>query len=143
MYARLITSHMKPEKFDFATKMFEEKVIPTLRKQKGFRDEISFVDKEHGESVAISFWDSEADALKYEKDVYPKMLETLDDRGELDTHVQPEVFQVDPKKGLAGLRKVLKLILKLMVMMKVLEFSLLVQILFLVQLIWLWLPNMN
>jgi excinuclease ABC subunit C len=37
------------------------------------------------------------------------MLETLDDRGELDTHVQPEVFQVDPKKGLAGLRKVLKL----------------------------------
>jgi excinuclease ABC subunit C len=38
-----------------------------------------------------------------------RMLETLDDRGELDTHVQPEVFQVDPQKGLAGLRKVLKL----------------------------------
>ena len=37
------------------------------------------------------------------------MLETLDDRGELDTHVQPEVFFVDPKKGLAGLQKVLKL----------------------------------
>ncbi len=38
-----------------------------------------------------------------------RMLETLDDRGELDTHVQPEVFFVDPKKGLAGLQKVLKL----------------------------------
>ncbi len=37
------------------------------------------------------------------------LIETLDDRGELDTHVQPEVFQIDPKKGLAGLRKVLKL----------------------------------
>ncbi len=37
------------------------------------------------------------------------MLETLDERGELDTHVQPEVFYVDPKKGLAGLQKVLKL----------------------------------
>ena len=37
------------------------------------------------------------------------MLETLDDRGELDTHAQPEVFYIDPKKGLAGLRKVLKL----------------------------------
>ena len=37
------------------------------------------------------------------------MLETLDERGELDTHVQPEVFFVDPKKGLAGLQKVLKL----------------------------------
>jgi len=37
------------------------------------------------------------------------MLETLDDRGDLDTHVQPEVFYIDPKRGLAGLRKVLKL----------------------------------
>jgi excinuclease ABC subunit C len=37
------------------------------------------------------------------------MLETLDDRGELDTHVQPEVFYIDPKKGLSGLKKVLKL----------------------------------
>ncbi len=38
-----------------------------------------------------------------------QMLETLDERGELETHVQPEVFFVDPKKGLAGLEKVLKL----------------------------------
>jgi excinuclease ABC subunit C len=38
-----------------------------------------------------------------------RMLETLDQRGDLDTHAQPEVFFIDPKKGLAGLRKVLKL----------------------------------
>jgi excinuclease ABC subunit C len=38
-----------------------------------------------------------------------RALETLDQRGELDTHVQPEVFFVDPKKGLAGLQKVLHL----------------------------------
>jgi excinuclease ABC subunit C len=38
-----------------------------------------------------------------------KLLETLDRRGELDTHAQPEVFYIDPKKGLAGLKKVLKL----------------------------------
>jgi excinuclease ABC subunit C len=37
------------------------------------------------------------------------MLERLDERGELDTHAQPEVFYIDPKKGLSGLRKVLKL----------------------------------
>ena len=37
------------------------------------------------------------------------LLETLDQRGELETHVQPEVFPVDPKKGLAGLQKVLHL----------------------------------
>ncbi|WP_419188991.1 excinuclease ABC subunit UvrC [Stieleria marina] len=38
-----------------------------------------------------------------------KMLERLEDRGELDTHAQPEVFYIDPKKGLTGLRKVLEL----------------------------------
>ena len=38
-----------------------------------------------------------------------QMLERLDERGELETHEQPEVFYIDPKKGLAGLRKVLKL----------------------------------
>lgn len=37
------------------------------------------------------------------------MLEKLDKRGEIDQHAQPEVFYIDPKKGLAGLRKVLKL----------------------------------
>jgi len=37
------------------------------------------------------------------------LLETLDQRGELDTHVQPEVFPIDPAKGLAGLQKVLHL----------------------------------
>jgi excinuclease ABC subunit C len=37
------------------------------------------------------------------------MLQRLDERGELETHAQPEVFYIDPKKGLAGLRKVLGL----------------------------------
>ncbi|MCE5302128.1 MAG: excinuclease ABC subunit UvrC [Planctomycetaceae bacterium] len=38
-----------------------------------------------------------------------EMLESLNDRGELETHVQPEVFPIDPKRGLAGLKKVLRL----------------------------------
>lgn len=54
-----------------------------------------------------------AAALQFEKAARLRdeihMLETLDERGELDTHVQPEVFFVDPKKGLNGLQKVLKL----------------------------------
>lgn len=54
-----------------------------------------------------------AKELKFEKAARLRdeihLLETLDDRGELDTHEQPEVFYIDPKKGLAGLRRVLKL----------------------------------
>ena len=37
------------------------------------------------------------------------LLETLDRRGQIDKHAQPEVFYIDPKKGLEGLRRVLKL----------------------------------
>lgn len=38
-----------------------------------------------------------------------KMLESIHDRGDLEKHEQPEVFYVDPKKGLAGLQKIFKL----------------------------------
>lgn len=38
-----------------------------------------------------------------------RLLETLDQRGDLEEHAQPEVFTVDPKKGLAGLKSVLRL----------------------------------
>ncbi len=52
-------------------------------------------------------------ALEFEKAAVLRdeirLIETLDSRGDLDTNVQPEVFYVDPKKGLAGLRKVLSL----------------------------------
>jgi heme-degrading monooxygenase HmoA len=79
MYARLVTTHVKKGNFDLLARKFEEKVIPTLRKQPGFRDEISFYDADKGESVAISFWDSEADERKYAKDLYPEILKTLSD----------------------------------------------------------------
>jgi len=52
-------------------------------------------------------------ALEYEKAARLRdeirLLETLDERGDLEENVQPEVFLVDPKKGLAGLQKVLGL----------------------------------
>jgi len=36
-----------------------------------------------------------------------QLLENLNRRGEIDTHAQPEVFYIDPKRGMRGLRKVL------------------------------------
>jgi heme-degrading monooxygenase HmoA len=79
MFARLVTTHLKPGKFDLVTRKFEEKVIPTLRKQPGFRDEVSFFDKDRSESVAISFWNTEADERLYQKDAYPEIVKSLSD----------------------------------------------------------------
>jgi excinuclease ABC subunit C len=57
--------------------------------------------------------DEASKALNFEKAARLRdeirMLETLDQRGDLEEDVQPEVFYIDPKKGLAGLKKVLKL----------------------------------
>jgi excinuclease ABC subunit C len=36
-------------------------------------------------------------------------LSTLDQRGNVDTHLQPELFAVDPRRGVLGLQKVFKL----------------------------------
>jgi excinuclease ABC subunit C len=36
-------------------------------------------------------------------------LNRLSERGDLESHAQPEVFYIDPQKGLAGLKKVLQL----------------------------------
>jgi excinuclease ABC subunit C len=52
-------------------------------------------------------------ALNYEKAARLRdeihALRTLSLRGQVDRDVQPEVFQIEPRKGLAGLRKVLGL----------------------------------
>ena len=38
-----------------------------------------------------------------------RLLENLNRRGQIDTHAQPEVFYIDPKRGMRALRKVLGL----------------------------------
>jgi excinuclease ABC subunit C len=56
---------------------------------------------------------SAAQELKFEKAARLRdeiqMLESLRERGEIEKHEQPEVFFIDPNKGLAGLQKILKL----------------------------------
>jgi excinuclease ABC subunit C len=46
-------------------------------------------------------------AAKIRDDI--KLIENLDRRGEIDKHAQPEVFHIDPKRGLRSLKKLLEL----------------------------------
>jgi len=83
MYVRQVTAHFKPEKFDMLNKKFEEDVIPMLKKQAGFRDELSIFDRNKDEAITMSFWDTKQAAEKYAREVYPvvhkKMEETFED----------------------------------------------------------------
>jgi heme-degrading monooxygenase HmoA len=59
------------------TRTLEKEIIPLLRKQMGFQDEISFVSPERNEAVAISFWDKTESAEAYNREKYPEILKAL------------------------------------------------------------------
>jgi heme-degrading monooxygenase HmoA len=79
MFVRQVKAHFKPEKFELFNKRFEKEVIPMLQKQKGFRDELSFFDKEKDEAISLSFWDTKEYADKYARDLYPTIHTKMED----------------------------------------------------------------
>ena len=87
MFVRQVKAHFKPGKFDLFNRRFEDEVVPLLKKQKGFRDELSFFDKKTDEAISMSFWDTQKDAELFDKKVYPeihkKMANTLVDKPEV------------------------------------------------------------
>jgi heme-degrading monooxygenase HmoA len=77
MYTRNVSMKLKANSAPEFTRTLENEVIPMLRKQKGFRDEITLVAAERNEVVAISFWDRKEDAESYNREKYPEILKTL------------------------------------------------------------------
>jgi hypothetical protein len=92
MFARRVYMHLKPNSVaEFAARI-EKDVIPTLRKQKGFQDEITFVAPSGTEAFAISLWDRAESAEAYNRASYPavaKLLATL-----IEGPPQVETFNV-------------------------------------------------
>jgi hypothetical protein len=59
------------------TKLFEDDVIPMLRKQNSFRDEVSVFSPERSEVIGISFWNEKKNAEEYNRVTYPELMKTL------------------------------------------------------------------
>jgi heme-degrading monooxygenase HmoA len=77
MYTRNVNIKLKADCAPGFTRTLENDVIPVLRKQKGFRDEITLVAPERNEVLAISFWDRKEDAEAYNREKYPEILKVL------------------------------------------------------------------
>ena len=77
MFARNLHLHLKPNCVAEFTQTIEKEVIPLLRKQKGFQDEITFVTPNGTEVVGISLWDKEVDAEAFDRHTYPAVLKAL------------------------------------------------------------------
>jgi len=77
MFARSISIHLKPNSVADFTRLIETEALPMLRKQKGFRDEVTFVAPGGADAFGISLWDQKENADAYSRDAYAGVLKAL------------------------------------------------------------------
>ena len=77
MFARNVSIHLKSNTLSDYTRTFENDVLPLLRKQKGFKDEITFASPGGVDVTAISLWENKTDAEAYNTNTYPQVLKTM------------------------------------------------------------------
>ena len=77
MFARIVAMRLKPNAGAEFTQTIEKKILPILRKQKGFRDEMTFVAPDGTEAVGISLWDRKEQAEAYSNNAYPEVMKEL------------------------------------------------------------------
>jgi len=78
MFARNVSLRLKPNTLSEFTRIFDKEVIPMLRKQSGFRDEITFAVPGGLDVLAISLWDTKEHAEAYKTAGYTEVLKILD-----------------------------------------------------------------
>ncbi|HEX4920208.1 MAG TPA: hypothetical protein VFV92_05650 [Candidatus Bathyarchaeia archaeon] len=77
MFARSVSIHLRTNTLSDYTRSFEKDILPVLHKQKGFKDEITLSNPSGLDVVAISLWESKANAEAYNTNTYPEVLKTL------------------------------------------------------------------
>ena len=77
MFARNVTFHLKSNMLSDYTRTFNTDILPLLRSQNGFKDEITFCGPGGTDVTAISLWDSKASAETYNASSYPEVLKTM------------------------------------------------------------------
>ncbi len=70
MFARNTTFQMKTDKIKEATDLFNKSVVPSIKSQKGFKKVYLLVNDKTGDGVAIGLWETEADAIASEKNLF-------------------------------------------------------------------------
>jgi hypothetical protein len=78
MFARNVSVHLKYNMLSEYGHVFESQILPLLRKQKGFKDEITFARPGGLDVMAISLWDNKADAEAYNTNTYPEVLKAFE-----------------------------------------------------------------
>lgn len=73
MFTRHVTMKLKANSAPELNRAIQNEILPLLRKQPGFRDEITIVAPERSEAVAISFWEMKENSETYNRTAYPEV----------------------------------------------------------------------
>jgi quinol monooxygenase YgiN len=74
-FARNVHFQIKPGKEKEFNTLFENEVIPMLRKQSGFQNEFTLVNPNG--AIGVSVWNDRKSAENYNTSTYPQILEKL------------------------------------------------------------------
>ena len=88
MFARSVSIHLKSNMLSDYNLTLEKDILPLLRRQKGFTDEITLSNPSNPDVVAISLWENKA----YNTNTYPEVLKAF--AGMVDGTPKVQTFEV-------------------------------------------------
>ena len=77
MFTRQLTLKLKPNSATALTTAMETAILPLLRKQNGFRGEITSITAERSYAASDSYWETKEDAEAYHRSGYQESLKSL------------------------------------------------------------------
>ena len=98
MFTRVVELTSKPRKSRELSSLINDTIVPILKKQAGFVDEIVLVsDADSDRVLALSFWNKREDAERYQREQYKSVHETLQSLLEAEPVVR--TFEVHTSTG--------------------------------------------
>jgi len=92
MFVRKVSVRLKAEGAGEFIRKMEGEIIPLLRKQQGFLDELTLISQSGKEVYAYSFWENSADAEKYEQTSFAHVTSLL--AGVIDGALRTHTYMV-------------------------------------------------
>ena len=104
MFTRVVDLLSKQGKARELSSAISDKIVPILKKQPGFADEIVLVsDADSNRVLALSFWHTRQDAERYQREQYHSVRDTLQSLLEAEPVVRTfEVYTSTGRKITAG-----------------------------------------
>jgi hypothetical protein len=77
LYIRSVKLRLKSDRVNDFKRIAETEILPLLRRQTGFRDEVLCIAPERLEALVIGFWDTKEAHDAFERTAYPNIVNSV------------------------------------------------------------------